>query len=202
MTWMAQAETLAEDAREYGTLAAVIHAAALSAGVDPQAARGLAGAGLALGAGLSVLMSPAEPLFEDRQMTGYAADIEGDVADLRTRARDLDAKVRTALESACDAAASAQQMYQSAEAGAGQDAAREAIASARRAIADCEAALDISGDLAARLDYARTCLERVPGDLLTTYEVPYDHIRSGGRLPFHGDFLTEETAAVTEEGAA
>lgn len=202
MTWTAQAEALAEDAREMGGLAAIIHAAAWSAGVDPQATQGLTGAALALGATVAMLMARTRPLREDREMTSHAADIEADTADLLKRAQDMLTGAGAALEEAHEAAAKAERDYRGALTQSREQAALQALDNALACIADCEAALEILADLAARLDYARTCLERVPDDLLTTYEVPYDHIRHGGRLPFHGDFLTEDTAAATEEGAA
>lgn len=200
MSWTAQAEALAEDAREMGGLAAVIHAAAWSAGVEPQATQGLTGAALALGATVAMLMTRTHPLREDREMTSHAADIEADTAGLLKRAQNMLAGAGAALDEAHEAAIKAKRAALSMAANA--QAALQALDIALACIADCEAALEILADLAARLDYARTCLERVPDDLLTTYEIPYDHIRCGGKLPFQGDFLTEDAAAATEEGAA
>ena len=66
---------------------------------------------------------------------------------------------------------------------------------ARRVIADCEAALEIIDETGTRLAHALNCLRKVPDDLAGTYEVPYGHIRDGGKLPHYGEFLTGTTAA-------
>ena len=63
------------------------------------------------------------------------------------------------------------------------------IADAQRRIAICEAAADILGPLAERLARALTRLRTVPQDLGEVYELIYQFVRAGGKLPRHGRWI-------------
>ena len=63
------------------------------------------------------------------------------------------------------------------------------IASAQRRIAICEAAADILGPLAERLTRALTRLRTVPQDLGEVYELIYQFVRAGGKLPRYARWI-------------
>jgi acyl-CoA reductase-like NAD-dependent aldehyde dehydrogenase len=60
------------------------------------------------------------------------------------------------------------------------------IADAERRIGICEAAADILGSLAGRLDRALAQLQTVPQDLGEVYVLIYEFVRRGGKLPRYG----------------
>jgi hypothetical protein len=63
------------------------------------------------------------------------------------------------------------------------------IADAQRRIAFCEAAADILDPLAERLARALAQLRTVPQDLGEVYELIYQFVRSGGKLPRYGRWI-------------
>jgi multidrug efflux pump subunit AcrA (membrane-fusion protein) len=63
------------------------------------------------------------------------------------------------------------------------------IADAQRRIAICEAAADILGPLAERLTRALTRLRTVPQDLGEVYQLIYEFVCSGGKLPRYGRWI-------------
>jgi hypothetical protein len=63
------------------------------------------------------------------------------------------------------------------------------IADAERRIGICEAATDILDPLAERLARALGQLRTVPQDLGEVYELIYDFVRSGGKLPQNGRWI-------------
>ena len=63
------------------------------------------------------------------------------------------------------------------------------IAGAERRIAICEAAADILDPLAERLARALAQLRTVPQDLGEVYELIYEFVRSGGKLPRYGRWI-------------
>jgi hypothetical protein len=63
------------------------------------------------------------------------------------------------------------------------------IADAERRIAICEAAADILGPLAERLTRALTRLRTVPQDLGEVYQLIYEFVCSGGKLPRYGRWI-------------
>jgi hypothetical protein len=63
------------------------------------------------------------------------------------------------------------------------------IADAERRIAICEAAADILDPLAVRLARALAQLQTVPQDLGEVYELIYEFVRSGGKLPRYGRWI-------------
>jgi acyl-CoA reductase-like NAD-dependent aldehyde dehydrogenase len=63
------------------------------------------------------------------------------------------------------------------------------IADAERRAGICEAAADILGPLAERLARALTQLRTVPQDLGEIYQLIYEFVRSGGKLPRYGRWI-------------
>ena len=198
--WTAQAHLLADAIREPGFACAALNAAAWSAGVSPEATAGLIGAASALTSGDCgpQLWAQADPLPNDQALLTAAAELEGAVAQLLKYATGLAQACRSALQSAQATAAQAARALAAAETPQARAAAEDALRTAKAAIADCEAALEIIGDCGGRLAHAANCLRRVPDDLAGTYETPYAFVHDGGDLPYAGDFLT---AGVTYEAA-
>src|SRR5260370_1113702 len=79
-----------------------------------------------------------------------------------------------------------------AEAAVAQAAARTRDAERRMAV--CEAAADILDPLAERLAGALRQLRAVPQDLGEVYELIYEFVRSGGKLPRYGRWIEGEGA--------
>jgi hypothetical protein len=63
------------------------------------------------------------------------------------------------------------------------------IADAERRIGICEAAAEILDPLAGRLDRALGQLRTVPQDLGEVYQLVYEFVRSGGKLPRYGRWI-------------
>ena len=121
--------------------------------------------------------------------------LEGAQEDLGQARHDL-AAARNALAAAyamstrqpCDGchAARAAAIAAAEAAVAGAEA---RIADAERRISICEAAEDILFPLAERLAGALTLLRTVPQDLGEVYELIYEFVRSGGKLPRYGRWI-------------
>lgn len=188
--WTAQAHLFADAIREPGFSCAALNASAWAAGVNPQATGGLLGAALALtdGQAGAVLWDADKPCESDRAFLEAAAELEGAVAELLGHATRLARDCRAAWEGACEQAGRAAAGLE-AESPQASAAAQAALDAARPVIADCEAALEVIDGCGSRLAYAANCLRKVPGDLASTYETPYQHVRDGGTLPYSGDFL-------------
>ncbi len=120
--------------------------------------------------------------------------------DLGQARRDLEA-ARAALAAAyamgtrepCDGCHSARAAAIAA-AEAAIAAAEARIADAERRIGICQAAGDILDPLAERLARALTQLRTVPQDLGEVYELIYEFIRSGGKLPRYARWIEGEGA--------
>lgn len=189
-TWTAQAQLLTGDLPEWGVNAARLNAAAWSAGLMPEATRGLIGAAAALTGNRAgeALWARTEPCADAPAMLMAAAELEAGAAELLKRAQDMTGSCRDAYDTACVE-------YQAAEADANSEdpAARasgtERMEQARRVIADTDAALETLADALARLGHARTCLARVPDDYAETYHVPITLVRRGLKLPYAGSYL-------------
>jgi tetratricopeptide (TPR) repeat protein len=115
--------------------------------------------------------------------------------DLGQARRDL-AAARAALAAAyamptrepCDGCHSARAAaIAAAEAAVAEAEAR--IGDAQRRIGICEAAADILGPLAERLTRALTRLRTVPQDLGEVYELIYQFVRAGGKLPRYARWI-------------
>ena len=212
-SWTGEAHLLADAIREPGFACAAVNASAWCARVDPEATRGLTGAALALTSGDAgtVLWSAAAPCPDDPALLTSAAELEGAVAELLGHARRMAAALPGGPGGGYAAAAAAVCPRRRAGAAAGAEnsgpqrrgishrLAEAQLSAARAQIADCEAALEVLDEAVTRLAHALNCLRRIPGDLAGTYEVPYEHIRDGGKLPYDGEFLT---GAIITIGAA
>jgi hypothetical protein len=115
--------------------------------------------------------------------------------DLGQARRDLEV-ARAALAAAyamptrepCDGCHSARAAAIAAAEAALADA-EARIADAERQIGICEAAADILDPLAGRLARALGQLRTVPQDLGEVYELIYEFVRSGGKLPRYGRWI-------------
>jgi hypothetical protein len=115
--------------------------------------------------------------------------------DLGQARRDLEV-ARAALAAAyamptrqpCDGCHSARAAAIAAAEAAVADAGAR-IADAQRRIAICEAAADLLDPLAARLVRALAQMRTVPQDLGEVYELIYEFVRSGGKLPRYGRWI-------------
>ena len=186
--------TRAEVLEDTGDLAQVITgvlAGARDAGVDRAAVISLAAAARALDPGAATAYEPGGKhdrlpgggYRSDGEFLEAAADAEGDVLE---RLRDVD-KLQERLAAAMD---DAQAALGAAYAMAVRDpctgchgAKEAAIAEALRRIGLCEAAAEILDPLAQRLGQALGRLRQLPEDLGEVYELVYEFIRKGGKLP-------------------
>jgi hypothetical protein len=175
-----------------------------SARIDPDALRGLAQAGLALGANsLTVYRAEGLAYSTDTEFTDAVAEAEAQLAAQVAAVARLTEQAGAALDNAEDdleaaggdlARAQAMPVSRPCD---GCHAAREAaITAARTAVAQASDragyARDAIGVLVGASGRLRTALKwirRVPGDLSDTYEPVYDHVRAGRVMPRSGDFL-------------
>jgi hypothetical protein len=186
--------TRAEVLEDTGDLAQVITgvlAGARDAGVDRAAVISLAAAIQALDPGADTTYDPGSK--HDRQPgIGYRSDgefleataeAEGGVAEQLAEAGKLRDQVAAAMDSAQAALQSAYAMPVKEKCD-GCHAIREAaIAAALRRIGLYEAAAEILDSLAQRLGQALAQLRQVPEDLGEVYQLVYEFIRKGGKLP-------------------
>jgi hypothetical protein len=131
-----------------------------------------------------------------REEADAAADAAGDDReegreDLDRARADLDAAYAMPANDPCDGCHGRK--------AAAIEAAEAAIAAAEARIRDaerragiCEAAAEILGPLSARLTAALESLRKVPHDLGEIYELVYDFIRRGGKLPVYARFIEGE----------
>jgi hypothetical protein len=210
---LTRAEVL-EEADELIQAITAILAAAQAAGVDPAAVTSLADAARALDPGASISYDARSK--EDRQGGGgYESDAamleavseaEDDVRGRLRAVQQLRERVLAALDAALEALAAARAALAAARAmpvkekcdgchaarAAAISAAEVAIADAEERIRTCEAAADLLDPLAARLEQALDRLRAVPQDLGDAYELIYQFIRRGGKLPAFGRWIKGE----------
>ena len=201
---LTRAEVL-EEADELVQAIAVILAGAQHAGVDPAAVTSLAGAARALDPGASTSYEagskddrrPGGGYESDAAMLEAVSEAEDDVRDRLREVQQLRERVSAALDAALEALAAARAALAAARAmpvkekcdgchgarAAAIAAAEAAIAGAEERIRICEAAADLLGPLAERLQRALERLRAVPQDLGEVYELVYEFIRRGGKLP-------------------
>jgi hypothetical protein len=196
---VARAEVL-EDTGDLVQAITGVLAGAQAAGVDRAAITSLAAAARALDPGAGTGYDPGSK--HDRQPGGgyrsdgefleAAADAEGEVAE---RFRDV-GKLRERLAAAMDdaqAALNAAYAMTVREPCTGCHGYKEAaIQEALRRISLCETATQILDPLASRLRAALGYLQQVPGDLGEAYELVYEFIRKGGKLPVYARWIEGE----------
>jgi hypothetical protein len=170
---------LAEAAAELGgAVASVLLGGARAAGLDPHAYAPLTGAALALGADRTAVYKADGPAHaDDAAFLSDVADAEDDARDLLAAAGSLAEAVTAALAAALDDEADEDEDL-------GDDSAERA--------ALCEEALGVLAELEQRLRHAIARIQAVPAALGETYESVYNLIRSGGRMPLEGRWLTGE----------
>ena len=196
---LAHAEMLEDTGDLIQAITAVL-AGAQGAGVDRAAVISLAAAARVLDPGTDTSYDPGGK--HDRQPgSGYrsdgefleaAAEAEADVAERLHEAGKLREQVASALVTAQDALAAALAMPVKDECDGCHAARAAAIADAERRIGLCEAATQILDPLAQRLRQALGRLRQVPEDLGEVYELVYEFIRKGGKLPVFARWIEGE----------
>ena len=186
-----------EDTCELVQAMTAVLAGAQGAGVDPAAATSLAAAVRALDPGPGTSYDAGSR--QDRQHgRGYRSDgefleaVSGAEGDVRDRLRE----VQQLQERAAAAMAAAQAALNAAYAMPVKDpcdgchgAKEAAIQDALRRISPCEAAAGILNPLAQRLQDALARLHQVPEDLGEVYQIVYEFIRKGGKLPAYARWI-------------
>lgn len=207
---LTRAEVL-EDTGDLVQAVTGVLAGAQAAGVDPAAVTSLAAAARALDPGAVTSYDAGSK--QDRQAGGgYRSDAEMleavSEAEDDTRGRVLEVqqlqeRVRAALDAALEDLAAARAALAAARAmpvrekcdgchaarAAAISAAEAAIADAEARIRICGAATELLGPLAARLQRALERLRAAPQDLGEVYELIYEFIRRGGKLPRYGRWV-------------
>jgi hypothetical protein len=187
---LTRAEVLDEVEELVQSLTAVL-AGAQRAGVDPAAVTSLAAAARALDPG-AVTAYDAGAKQDRRPGSGYRSDgefleavsaAEGDAAERLREAGNLQHQVVAAEDAAHGALEAAYALPVKDECDGCHGLKEAAIADALRRIALCDAAAGILDPLAGRLAAALGKLRQVPEDLGEVYELVYEFIRKGGRLP-------------------
>ena len=189
-TLLTRAEVL-EDAGELVQSITAVLTGAQGAGADPAAVTSLQAAVRALDPGASTGYDAGGK--EDRQPGGgyrsdgefleAAAEAEGDVLERLREAEKLQEQIAAAMDAAQAALGAAYAMPVKDECDGCHGIKEAAIADALHRIAVCDAAAGILDPLAGRLAAALQKLHQVPEDLGEVYEVVYEFIRKGGRLP-------------------
>lgn len=190
--WTAAAEQLADDARQPGFDAAVLVASAWRARCLPDATRSLIQAACALTSGDAVerVWDRPPPCPSADALLQGAEELEGETARLASHARSMAAACESARDQAIAAYENARRQALSAAGDTTRTAADQEMHAMSQVIGDCEAALDLLAEVITRLNYAVNCFTQVPADFAEAYDVPLQHIRDGGTLPWSGDFLT------------
>ncbi len=198
---LTRAEVL-EDTGDLVQSVTAVLAGAQGAGVAPAAVTSLQAAGRALDPGASTGYDAGSK--EDRQPgAGYrsdgefleaAAEAEGGVLERLREAEQLQEQLAAAMDAA-QAALDAAYAMPVREPCTGCHGAREAaIADALHRIGLCETAAGILDPLAGRLRVALERLRQVPQDLGEVYQLVYEFIRKGGKLPVYGRWIEGEKA--------
>jgi DNA repair exonuclease SbcCD ATPase subunit len=207
---LTRAEVL-EEVDELVQAVAAILAGAQRAGVDPGAVTSLAGAARALDPGADTSYDagsnedrrPGGGYGSDAAMLEAVSDAEDDMRERLREVQQLRERVRAALDAAQEDLAAARAALAAARAmpvkakcdgchaarAAAISAAEAAIAAAQERIRTCEAAADLLDPLAARLQQALDRLRTVPQELGDAYELIYQFIRRGGKLPAYGRWI-------------
>jgi hypothetical protein len=196
---LTRAETI-EDVGELVQAITAILAGAQGAGVDPAAVTSLAGAARALDPGADTRYDAGSK--EDRHPgSGYRSEgafleavgqAEDDVRERLREVQQLQDQVATALDAA-QAALDAAYAIPVREPCTGCHGVKEAaIADAEGRIGLCEAAAEIVNPLAERFRAALGHLRQVPQDLGEVYELVYEFIRKGGKLPVYARWIEGE----------
>jgi hypothetical protein len=198
---LARAEIL-EDTGELVEAIAVVLTGAQQAGVDPAAATSLAAAARALDPGASTSYD-AGTKQDRRPGSGYRSDgefleaVSGAEDGVRDRLREveqLQEAIATAMDAAQAALDAAYAMPVKEPCDGCHSAKEAAIQAAVSRIRPCEAAAGILDPLAGRLRAALGHLRQVPEDLGEVYQLIYEFIRKGGKLPVYARWIEGKPA--------
>jgi hypothetical protein len=208
-TLLAHAEVL-EDTGELVQAIAVVLDGAQSAGVDPAAVTSIQAAARALDpgasssydAGIASERSPGSGYRSDGEFLEAVSQAEDDIGDRLGEAHKLQETVAGAMGSAQANLDAAYAMPVKDECDGCHGAKEAAITAALNRLGLCETAAEILDPVAERLRDALAQLRQVPEDLGEAYQLVYEFIRKGGKLPVHarwieGEGLRTRTAAET-----
>jgi hypothetical protein len=198
---LARAEVL-EDTGELVQSITTVLAGAQEAGADPTAVTSLQDAARALDPGASTGYDAGSK--QDRQAGGAyrsdgefleaAAEAEGDVLERLQEAEQLQEQLAAAMDAAQAALDAAYAKPVKDKCDGCHGIKQAAIAAALHRIGLCEAAAGILDPLAGRLRVALERLRQVPQDLGEVYQLVYEFIRKGGKLPVYGRWIEGEGA--------
>jgi hypothetical protein len=187
---LARAEVL-EDTGDLLQAVTEVLAGAQAAGVDPAAVTSVAaatrtldpGADTGYHAGSKTDRHPGSGHGSDGEFLEAVSEAEGDVQERLREVQQLQEQVMAAADAAQAALQLAYAMPVRDECDGCHGIKEAAIADALLRIERCEAAAELLGPQAARLRHALGRLRQVPQDLGEAYELVYQFIRKGGKLP-------------------
>ena len=193
---LARAEVL-EDADDLVQSIAAVLAGAQRAGVDRGAVSRLRaavreldpGASISYDAGSKEGRHPGSGYRSDGEFLEAAADAEGDALERLREAEQLQEQLAAAMDATQVALAAAYAMPVKDECDGCHGVKEAMIAGALRRISLCEAAAEVLDPLAQRLQAALGRLQQVPQDLGEVYELVYQFIRKGGKLPIYARWI-------------
>jgi hypothetical protein len=200
-TLLGRAEILEETGELVQGITAVL-AGAQRVGVDPAAVTSLQAAARTLDPGADTGYD-AGSRDDRRRGAGYRSDVEfleavsGAEDDIRDRLREveqLQEAIATAMDATQAALDAAYAMPVNDKCDGCHGAKEAAIQAALGRIRLLEAAGGILDPLTQRLRAALARLRQVPEDLGEVYELVYEFIRKGGRLPVYARWIEEEEA--------
>jgi hypothetical protein len=125
----------------------------------------------------------------DGEFLEAVSDAEVDVQDRLREAEQLQERLAVAMDAAQAALDAAYAMPVKDECDGGGGAKEAAIMAALSRIRLCETAAGILDPAAERLRAALAPLRQVPGDLGEVYELVYEFIRKGGKLPVYARWV-------------
>jgi hypothetical protein len=200
-TLLARAEVLEDTGDLVQSITAVL-AGAQEAGADPAAVTSLQDAARALDPGASTGYDaggkqdrqPGGGYRSDGEFLEAAAEAEGDALDRLREAEQLQEQLAAAMDAAQAALDAAYAMPVKDQCDGCHGIKKAAIAAALHRIGLCEAAAGILDPLAGRLRAALERLRQVPQDLGEVYQLVYEFIRKGGKLPASGRWIEGEKA--------
>jgi len=186
----ARAEVL-DDTGELAQVITAVLAGAQGAGVDPAAIASLAagaraldpGADTGYNAGSRTDRRPGSGYRSDGEFLEAVSETENDVRERRREVQQLQGQVNAAADTAQAALDAAYAMPVKEPCDGCHGIRQAAIDDALRRIALCQAAAEVLDPLAQRLQAALDRLRQVPQDLGEVYELVYEFIRNGGKLP-------------------
>ena len=198
---LARAEVL-EDAGELVQSITAVLTGAQEGGADPAAVTSLQnavraldpGADLSYDAGGKGDRQPGGGYRSDGEFLEAAAEAEGNVLERLREAEQLQEQLAAAMDAAQAVLDAAYAMPVKDECDGCHGIKEAAITDALHRIGLCETAAGILDPLAGRLQVALERLRRVPQDLGEVYQLVYEFIRKGGKLPAYGRWIEGEKA--------